>query len=572
MSLTQPKLPIKFGRFQLVRRLAAGGMGQVFLGMAESFGSFRKMLAIKCLHDHLAENARFVEMFLDEGRLAACLSHPNIVHTFDLGHHEGTFFIAMEYVHGMSLVPMLRRDPLPFPVAMSVALACTAGLAFAHNAKDERGKALNIVHRDIAPKNILVSFGGDVKITDFGIARAADQSHFTKTGEVKGTMNYMPLEQILGQPTDARTDVYAMGATLYEVFTSRPLFELKKNQHHAFAQRDLRENLKPPSEVCPGLPKELDEIILRALAVDADGRFANGSALLKALRGLVSKQGLEPGPELISNWFDKNFPEQAKQPPLSADDLAPLDDASEETAGHSIEVDETILPSGSQADTREVSIDKPETAETTPPADIPSQVRSPFFLQGVALVVVALGALAVGLFGRGGDTRDGGRVDIGITDQRGAVSAVGLDVHAGGPNDRRADAAKGVKGRQVVVVADAFVADTKRVVQKVALSFNSRPKGATVLVDGVQVGQTPLSFPIKRDAEKIVEIKISLARYETKVRKVSLGADQKIHVTLRPKRRRTAATKRTPPKGATTKTNKVFLGDLRKPEHVPGKK
>jgi eukaryotic-like serine/threonine-protein kinase len=570
MSLTQPKLPIEFGRFQLVRRLAAGGMGQVFLGMAESFGAFRKMLAIKCLHDHLAENSKFVEMFLDEGRLAACLSHPNIVHTFDLGHHKGTFYLAMEYVHGMSLVPMLRRNPLPLPVAMSVAIASTAGLAFAHNAKDERGKALNIVHRDIAPKNILVSFGGDVKLTDFGIARAADQSHFTKTGEVKGTMNYMPLEQILGQPTDARSDIYAMGATLYEVFTSQPLFELKRNQHHSFAQRDLRENLTPPSGILPRLPKELDEIILRALAVDADGRYDDGSALLKALRALASKLGLEPGPELIADWFSENYPKLANQPPLSSDDLMPIDDESDDTAGPSIEVDETELPSDSQVDTREVTASVPETAATVAPTDSPSKIRSPFLLPGITLAVVAVGALAFGLFGSNGKPVDQNSADLGRNTHlaRGGGTRANVDAHIGrhSPNAARGNDAAAAGG------TDTIVPDAKPVVQKIALSFNSRPKGATVLVDGVQVGQTPLRSTKTRDAEKVVEVEFRLNRYETVVRKISLGADQKLNITLRPKRRRSVAGKRAPTKDTSTKTKKMFLGDLRKPDHVPGNK
>jgi eukaryotic-like serine/threonine-protein kinase len=559
MSFREPKLPAKFGRYLLVRRLAAGGMGQVYLGMVESFGSFRKLLAVKFLHNHLALDGKFVEMFLDEARLAACLSHPNVVHTFDLGHHDGTFFIAMEYVHGMSLVSALAKGPLPLPVAMSVAMGAVGGLSFAHHATDELGKPLNIVHRDIAPKNILVSFGGDVKLADFGIARAADQGHFTQTGEVKGTMNYMPLEQLKGEATDTRSDIYAMGATLYQVFANRPLFNMEELKHFDLIREDVRKDIKHPRELRPDIPEALNDVILRAVALDPADRFATGKELLRALQTVSDSMELKPGPELIGDWLADCFPKVAKQPPLGADDLSSLGTEANvaptggpPTGGHT-----PVVASGDALPTKDLAPLEMMVAPTISHVEQPPPHGRNKLAVGVVLVAAIAATVAAASY-------FAGRNEVPV--KRALTSTKAPHQPMATPATKPSVAKNAVPATSPSIAAPTTLPSGNTPAQEkefVSILVNSVPSGAAVLVDGAHVGETPFVYRRQRDEKKKVKVLLALARHKSVSRVLPLKANTKMDVVLRKLRRRrsTRVTRPPPPK----KVQPVPLGDLKRP-------
>ena len=228
-----------YGEYQLIKKLATGGMAQIYLARQQGLEGFEKLLVVKRILPHLAENEDFIKMFLDEARIAARLNHPNIVQIFNLGSQDDTFFIAMEYIHGEDVRRVWKRadqagKDLPVPMVCRIIMDAAAGLDYAHKKTDQVGKPLGIVHRDISPQNILVTFEGGVKVVDFGIAKAADQATVTKSGVLKGKYSYMSPEQASGQKIDHRTDIFALGTVLYELLTGHPVVQAL--ERHSDAQ------------------------------------------------------------------------------------------------------------------------------------------------------------------------------------------------------------------------------------------------------------------------------------------------------------------------------------------------
>src|SRR5688500_10673044 len=238
------------GKYQLLRKLATGGMAEVWLARQMGIEDFRRNVVLKRILPHLAEDVEFVQMFLNEAKIAARFTHPNIAQIYDLGAEAGSYFIAMEYVHGEDLGRIMRKawssgQWLTKPLAVRIiSLACD-GLYYAHTRADEHGRPLKVVHRDVSPQNILVSFDGSVKLVDFGIAKAADQASLTKSGAIKGKFAYMSPEQASGKPLDNRSDIFALGLVLYELLTGvRPI---KRETELATLQAALECKIEPPS-------------------------------------------------------------------------------------------------------------------------------------------------------------------------------------------------------------------------------------------------------------------------------------------------------------------------------------
>jgi serine/threonine protein kinase len=224
----------KIGRYQLLALLATGGMAEIYLARQEGIKGFERLVVIKKILPHLARRKRFVEMFFDEARIAALLSHPNIVQIYDLGEDEsdseGSYYIAMEYLEGESLGYLVKQARkasrlMPSQLAAGIVAQVCDGLDYAHKLHDPKGKPLNIVHRDVSPHNIIVLFSGGVKLVDFGIAKAASQVHQTREGSLKGKLTYIAPEQCESKPVDARSDVFSMGVVLWELLTRRRLFK-----------------------------------------------------------------------------------------------------------------------------------------------------------------------------------------------------------------------------------------------------------------------------------------------------------------------------------------------------------
>ena len=291
--------PDHFGQYEILERIAAGGMAELYKAKRTGVEGFQKIVAIKKILPHLADDEAFVTMFADEAKLAAQLNHPNIIHIYDLGKIQaGGYFIAMEYVDGRDLraIQQSGRDlgvPLPVPLAVYVASKVASALDYAHRRRDADGHELNIVHRDVSPQNILISYEGDIKLCDFGIAKAASKASKTQSGALKGKIQYMSPEQAWGRPIDRRSDLFSLGVVLHELLTGERLFGGDTDINVLEKVRSAE--VVPPSRSNPEVPQNLDAVVLKALAKEPDDRYANASDLLRDLDSVLYSYTPAPG-------------------------------------------------------------------------------------------------------------------------------------------------------------------------------------------------------------------------------------------------------------------------------------
>ncbi len=287
--------PTAFGKYQLFASLGRGGMADVFLAVARGPMGFNKLVVVKRLRDSLAEESSFLEMFLDEARLAARLNHPNVVHTYEVGEEGGAYFIAMEYLEGQSLNKILRevtKTGAPFEPTICARLAsdALAGLHHAHELKDYDGQPLLIVHRDVSPHNVFVTYDGQVKLVDFGIAKAVSSSTETAVGVLKGKVAYMSPEQAMSGPLDRRADLFAMGIVLWEMLTRKRLMDA--DSAPATLHRLLNLPVPRVSSVVPDIDPRLDDIVAKALEKNPDRRHATALEMREALEGWIAESGV----------------------------------------------------------------------------------------------------------------------------------------------------------------------------------------------------------------------------------------------------------------------------------------
>lgn len=301
----------QLGKYEILALLALGGTAEIYLARIGGALGFEKYVVVKCLHDHLADDTEFVKMFLDEARLVAALDHSNIVQTFELGEHQGRYYMVMEFLAGLSLAMVMRRSSeripggqIPVNIILNVASQAAAGLHYAHE-RTSGGKLLNIVHRDISPQNLVISFEGVVKIVDFGIARAELRETKTKVGTIKGKFAYMSPEQCVAKNIDRRTDVFALGVVVHELLTGRRLF--KRESPYDTYQAVLECAVPTPSSVNRSLDPALDAIILKALAKDKEQRFATSEAFGDAIQNYLHRHGQTSGPSEIAKFFEAHF-------------------------------------------------------------------------------------------------------------------------------------------------------------------------------------------------------------------------------------------------------------------------
>jgi serine/threonine-protein kinase len=297
------------GKYELIRKLAVGGMAEVFLAKSGGAMGFTKTVVLKRILPHLADDPRFVEMFLREAKIAAELAHPNVVQIFDFGESEGRYFIAMEYVDGPNMRALVKRSvdaraPIPLPmVARLISYACE-GLGFAHGFTDpETGQVKDIVHRDISPDNILISRTGAVKVADFGLAKALNSQNLTQAGMLKGKIPYLAPEQIRGKNADRRTDIYALGVTLYELVTGRRPFEAENDV--ALMSAVAMEPPPPAQRHRPDLPAELGAVIDRALRKAPDQRFQTCREMQGELDAYLRQHDVTIGPFEIAAYINQ---------------------------------------------------------------------------------------------------------------------------------------------------------------------------------------------------------------------------------------------------------------------------
>jgi serine/threonine-protein kinase len=311
-----PAGSVVLGRYQVLGKLAQGGMAEVYLARQVGPGGYQKLVVTKRVRPHLSKDEDFVGMFVNEARLAAMINHPNVVQIFDLGEEQGIstegsdWFLAMEYLDGRDMLQVGRacrshNKAVPFDVTARIIADACAGLEHAHQLKGADGRSLDLVHRDMSPENIIITFEGQVKVVDFGIAKAADNSIRTQAGQIKGKLGYVAPEAILGKPVDARADIFAVGATLYLFLSGRPAFT--GNSPMEIFERSLK---TPPSpgEVNPRVPPVLDEICMKALAQDRDKRYRSAGEVRAALDAYLSSTGRPLGAPQLAQFMRILFP------------------------------------------------------------------------------------------------------------------------------------------------------------------------------------------------------------------------------------------------------------------------
>jgi serine/threonine protein kinase len=319
---------VRFGKYELLDRIEVGGFAEVHRARLRGYDGFERLVAIKRVLPHIADDRTFVEMFIEEAKLAVRLRHPNIAQILELGQTEGTYFIAMEYVHGKDLRAIWRRQreisrPLPIPIVVFILLKVCDALHYAHCATDDQGKPLNIIHRDVSPQNVLVSFSGEVKVIDFGLAKAAGRASRTQVGVVKGKLAYLAPEQARGKPLDRRTDVYASGICLWEMLTRERLFSRTSDVETVKAIQ--AGDVQRPRDVDPSIPKDLEKIVLKSLAKDPAKRFQSAQELADALEQFLRRSRQAVSLRSLQGYMRESFPDDVDLVLPDAEGTAPFE-------------------------------------------------------------------------------------------------------------------------------------------------------------------------------------------------------------------------------------------------------
>src|SRR5579859_4909742 len=302
--------PTTFGKFFLYEKLAIGGMAEIFKAKLYGIAGFEKTLVVKQILPEYASDVEFVNMFIDEANIAVSLTHGNIVPIYELGKIGDRYYIAMEYVDGENLETVidqcrkLKRE-IPINQGVEIAIESCKGLDYAHKKTSPEGKSLGIVHRDVSPQNIMVSFDGEVKIVDFGIAKAASKLSLTRVGTLKGKFGYMSPEQALGNDVDPRTDIYAVGIVLYECLTGTRLYDAENDLE--LLKKVRNGAVLPPRLVNPRIAAELDRIVLKALAKNINERYQEAAQFQLDLQRWLYSQPAQQGGETLAGFMRSLF-------------------------------------------------------------------------------------------------------------------------------------------------------------------------------------------------------------------------------------------------------------------------
>jgi serine/threonine-protein kinase len=333
MTISTIPAPLQLGPYDLLRRIATGGMAEVYLARRAGPHGFQKTVAVKRILPQYARDPDFVAMFVDEARVCARLGHPNIVQVFDFGEHNGELYMAMEYVDGTTGARVIRaaatrNEDIPLDVSLQITLSLLRGLEYAHAARDDEGKPLSLVHRDVSPGNVLIDRSGAVKLTDFGIARAAEIERRTDAGQLKGKLGYMSPEQVLGRDLDARSDIFTLGIVLAEMLILRPLFSGGKELDVLLRIRDA--DLTPIDRSGARVPDDVRAVLFRALSRDPRSRWPTAGTFADAIEEIIRRRRLQIGPSRLASFAEKLGLLSGSDPPEASGDTgvtstAPID-------------------------------------------------------------------------------------------------------------------------------------------------------------------------------------------------------------------------------------------------------
>ncbi len=376
--------PRSFGRYELLTELGRGGMAELHLARLSGIGGFSKLVAIKLMLPHLSANPEFVELFLNEGRIAARISHPNVCQVFEIGEADGQLFLVMEYLEGVTWDELLRQMPADPAITVRATAAVLAqiadGLHHAHELRDASGKRTPVIHRDVSPQNLFITTDGTCKVLDFGVAKVADSSAQTRTGVLKGKLPYMSPEQTKGEQLDARSDVFSTGIVLWESLAKRPLFAREAEFQVWLAVTS--EPIVPPSTYEPAYGRDLDAVVMRALARDRMARFPSMRVFAEDLRDAATAYGGAMSPAELGTFVRERCDDKLV---ARAVELASLQTPREVVASR--RNDETVT-------------DAPAISSVVLRADSrvlgrPARTKWPLVVAALALVAIAVGVIVL---------------------------------------------------------------------------------------------------------------------------------------------------------------------------------
>ena len=511
------------GKYEILRKLAQGGMAQVYLAKQQGIDGFEKVVVIKRILPHLAESDEFVQMFLDEARTAADLRHANIVNIYEVGEAESTFYMAMEYLHGRDIRRIQRQAekkkmPIPLHVTLEILRQCAMGLHYAHSKTDLRGKALNIVHRDISPHNLIVTFEGTSKVVDFGIAKAESQTQQTASGVLKGKYSYMSPEQAAGKPLTALSDQYALGIVAWETLLMKRLF--RRDNEIMTLHAILQNEVPKITTVQPGFSEELEAIVEKMLAPRAEDRFKSCEDVALALEDFLVSERMPHSSVRVSRFLMDLFSDEISEEDstgrivlgntssASASTMDEKWDTLTRTEGTKDRRDDDSSEGIKRSDTKTkldpFSEDQPIEASLTindaqprssrlqralditqitrthagPETFFPSEEKRPRSYKSSVLAVIFFFALAVfiGISQRNNETN---------TDVNRMVS----------PNETKS-AIQNNKGKASQEVQPSALVSQKPKIEAHHLFITSDPPHAAVRYDGKDLGRAPLKIPV----------------------------------------------------------------------------
>jgi len=458
-------------------------MAKVYIAIQRAVAGFEKLVVIKRILPELSRDPGFVEMLLTEARTAATLNHPNVVQTFDVGEVDGTYYIAMEHINGediRSIVrAMKRRQVAEFPLehTLQIIMGMCAGLAYAHGQRDLEGRPMEIVHRDISPQNILVTFTGDVKIVDFGIAKTSEAAmgEETKAGQLKGKVPYMSPEQARGESIDGRSDVFSVGIMLFELTTGRRLFKAKSEYEtlKLICERDY----PLPSQIRPGYPPGLEAIVMKALEKDASERYQDASEMQADLEGFIRQERIAASAVSLGGWMKMLFEDKIAEREATLQDVKQLADVIASQRSHELDA---LTSTGLHGNTTTGGLGISRTGVTAYP-DGPSDKGNKGMIAAIAVAAVALGG--VGIF-------------------------MTMSREVAAPPEPRAEP-----------VPTAAPVEAKK---RGKLVVKTDPPGAYVRIAGeLQGDKTPTTID-KLPLDMDIEVKVSLEGYEAHTEKIRL--------------------------------------------------
>ena len=492
----------RVGRYEGAGRLATGGMAEILLGRLVGPSGFERPLVIKRILPHLAEQQSFVSMFLDEARLAAQIRHPNVVSVSELGQEGDDLYLVMEYLEGENAAGLIRRSMVTgkntdFALCAYIVAEACAGLHAAHELTDPDGNPLRLVHRDVSPQNIFVTYGGAVKVLDFGIAKAADRITQTEAGQLKGKFDYMSPEQCRGRALDRRSDVFALGIVLYELTTRKRLF--KRSNKLAMLEAVCRDPIYPPSKLIKGYPAALERVLMKALKRDPDARYATAAEMRRDLLSAMREMNAPVAPEeALASLMTEIFSDRITS---KRDMLARLRMGSSITEVPAAEVDSGVEIPEVEHDSDSLMSGVRGKAESNISSIMPMssdaedlQRRRRRRLIGVA---------------------------VGLTGLLAAAAVVLTQRSEPPPHHLQALGA----------LPGLSSAAHRARVEKVTLSVDSTPMGAHVMVGDVDQGQTPLELRLPKGKAEL-RISLTLEGYAPAAENITPDVNQRIKVLL----------------------------------------